>query len=459
MDAYMKKATKKDKKKAKHAAKVFTELSDDKVVVLSPEALRQKGSKLLAALVTGVRLEQAGKGSGITGEALAKVITKVDEMREALKKEQALEQKMRDLCIKEDNEAAMEIERMTTEQQGYNITKQRETKVINDCDHTIEKINATINEMKDEMDKKKVERQKQHEEFRKSVKDQEASQKVLYKAKQQLQNFYAGKSALLQKPKSDTSLPSASLPTIAAISAPKVNTNPPKVLSKPKVAGPDQQKVNHAAVVAKTKVSHAVIKAKATTTHKTGTNGTKAHEDPDVLGEKTKMPEFSKPTADAHGGGVGVIGILDLLIEESQTLIEEIVEAEETAANAYIEELNDTKRAIEEKDREIVALEQDKGTAEVGFQEAKELDVSLLKEMEEMYKYRELLHGKCGYLLENFEKSQAARAAEIQGLMEAKHQLQGMVSSLQMPGAATSAAGAMVQKHQALEGQFLARQL
>merc|ERR1719310_2290259 len=128
------------------------------------------------------------------------------------------------------------------------------------------------------------------------------------------------------------------------------------------------------------------------------------------------MPEFSKPTADAHGGGVGVIGILDLLIEESQTLIEEIVEAEETAANAYIEDLNDTKRAIEEKDREIVALQEDKGNAEVEVQETKELDVSLLKEMEEMYKYRQLLDSKCGFLLTNFDKSQAARAAEIEGL-------------------------------------------
>merc|ERR1719310_1043737 len=159
------------------------------------------------------------------------------------------------------------------------------------------------------------------------------------------------------------------------------------------------------------------------------------------------MPEFSKPTADAHGGGVGVIGILDLLIEESQTLIEEIVEAEETAAQAYIDELNDTKRAIEEKDREIVALQEDKGTAEVEHQETKELDATLLQEMEQMYKYRELLHGKCHYLLENFEKSQGARAAEIEGLLEAKHQLQGMMSSLQMPAAGANAA--MVQKHQA----------
>merc|ERR1719321_1877751 len=130
-----------------------------------------------------------------------------------------MEQEMRDLCIKEDNEAAMEIERMETEQQGYNITKQRQNKIISDTDRNIDKINTTINEMKDEMDQKKQERQDQHEEFRKAVKEQEASQKVLDSAKQQLQNFYDGKFLLLQKPKAAMELPSASLPTIPALDA------------------------------------------------------------------------------------------------------------------------------------------------------------------------------------------------------------------------------------------------
>merc|ERR1719443_345981 len=175
-------------------------------------------------------------------------------MRQDLIKEQAQELKMRDLCVEEDNGAVMEIERMETEQQGYNISKQRETKVITDCDHNIEKINETINEMKEEMDKKKIEREEQHEEFRKSVKDQEASQKVLYEAKQQLQNFYDGKAALLQKPKS--TVPSASLPTIPALGAQKlaasvVHAAENKVAA---AAAAAPQKVNHVAVA--TKVNH-----------------------------------------------------------------------------------------------------------------------------------------------------------------------------------------------------------
>jgi hypothetical protein len=483
MDAYMKKAKKKEKKKAKHhakAAKVFAELGENQVA--SPDGLRQKHEKLLAAMVTGVRLTEATNGDGgIANEALQKVIKKVDGMREDLKKEQGMEQKMRDLCIKEDNAAAMEIERMETEQQGYNITKQRETKTINDADKQVEKINATINEMKDEMDQKKIERAEQHEAFRKSVKDQEASQKVLYSAKQQLQNFYDGKSALLQKPKpkAPIELPSADLPTIPALGAglaptkvaskvatktqaPKASKNtgskaatPAKAATKgapPKKAAPSKSGV---VVTAPKKPAHAAVAVKSTKARKVAAK-LSTKEDPDVLGEKKKMPEFSKP-AEAHGGGVGVIGIIDLLIEESQTLVEEIVEAEEASSQAYIDDLNDTKRSIAEKDREIVALQQVKGTSEVELQETKDLDTTLLKEMEEMYDYRQMLHNKCSFLLENYEKSQAARAAEIEGLLEAKHQLQGMMSLQQMPSGKVNSA--MVQEHQTTtqEKQFLAR--
>lgn len=497
MDAYMKKAKKSKKKskhsvKGKHPANVFVELGekqavswDKKVVDLSPEALRQKGAKLLAALVTGVRLEHAAKGDSLTNEALQKVITKVDDMRKELQKEQASEQKMRDLCIKEDNEASMEIERMETEQQGYNITKERQTKIINDCDHNIDKINATINDMKDEMDEKQKERKEQHEAFRKSVKEQEESQKVLYSAKQALQNFYDGKTALLQKPKTATVLPSASLPTIPALDAgtPKWSiaspalhvatktqasnasskvasgtATPSKAITDSKSAAPPK-KAAKVVPVPKT-IAHATVAVKSTRTQKADAKAVavkKNRQDPDdPLGEKSKMPQFSTKS-EGHGGGVGVIGIIDLLIEESQTLVEEIVEAEEAASQAYIDDLNDTKRSIEEKDREIIALQQDKGTAEVELQETKDLDVTLLTEMEQMYKFREMLHSKCNFLLENFDKTQAARTAEMEGLLEAKHQLQGMTSLQQLPTVAGSAA--LVQKHQATaqDGQFLAR--
>merc|ERR1719335_1367763 len=181
MDAYMKKTKKENLKhahKAPKASKHLAALDVSKAVPhpaeagTTAEAIHAQGSRVLAALMTEVRLDQAQGGDGVTGEALTKVVKKVETLRADLIAEQKLAQEKRDTCIAEEHAANMELEQKYTEQQDYNITKQRQTKIIKDAEHEITTINASINDLVAELEVKKGERAEQHAEFRKSVQDQ-----------------------------------------------------------------------------------------------------------------------------------------------------------------------------------------------------------------------------------------------------------------------------------------------
>merc|ERR550537_1656000 len=78
-----------------------------------------------------------------------------------------------------------------------NVTQERLTSSINALTKSIEANNKTIAELELQLNASASERAEQHAAFRKAVKDQEATQKLLAQAIATLENYY-NKQALVQ---------------------------------------------------------------------------------------------------------------------------------------------------------------------------------------------------------------------------------------------------------------------
>merc|ERR1719161_389636 len=108
--------------------------------VASAKDIKARSEKQLAALTTRVSNEKSKASGPLTGEALGRVVSQIDDMRKTLKDESAMEIKMRDTCIAEENQARQELERRYSEQSRLNITIIRFNTSIHDFNMEIGRI-------------------------------------------------------------------------------------------------------------------------------------------------------------------------------------------------------------------------------------------------------------------------------------------------------------------------------
>jgi hypothetical protein len=139
-------------------------------------------------------------------------------------------------------------------------------------------------------------------------------------------------------------------------------------------------------------------------------------------------PKFKPLEKNAASGGV--MGMIQGVINESKALEAEAIRGEETAQKAYEEFVMDTNASVEEKSKDIVSKQEEKGKTEAALVETKQEMDSVMGELESLYNENADLHKSCDFILKNFEIRQTARDEEIEALKQSIAMFSGASFSL-----------------------------
>jgi chromosome segregation ATPase len=134
-------------------------------------------------------------------------------------------------------------------------------------------------------------------------------------------------------------------------------------------------------------------------------------------------PGFKK--YEKSSGAGGVLGMLEQIIRDTETLEAEAIKGETDAQKAYESYVKDTNKSIEEKTRDITNKTGEKSVAEadkVATEEAKETAMS---EAQQLSNENADLHKSCDFTLKNFDIRQEARDQEVEALRQVKAILSG----------------------------------
>merc|ERR1719353_2884308 len=115
-------------------------------------------------------------------------------------------------------------------------------------------------------------------------------------------------------------------------------------------------------------------------------------------------------------GAGGVMGMLEQIMRDTETLEAEAIKAETDAQKAYESYVKDTNKSIEEKTRDITNKTEAKETA--------------MNEQQQLMNENADLHKSCDFTLKNFETRQTARDQEVEALRQAKAILSGAKFSM-----------------------------
>jgi len=141
------------------------------------------------------------------------------------------------------------------------------------------------------------------------------------------------------------------------------------------------------------------------------------------------MPKtFSRPLR-SHEGTHGILGILELLIGDSQAMVASMSRAEESARDAQGLDQTNARRSMDEKDRQLIELGQGRGDAEQELQQTEAMKAACEQEVGQINAFLVIVANKCTTLLNNYDTNQEQRRAELAGLRDAKFYLQGMAGS------------------------------
>merc|ERR1719409_1060991 len=134
-------------------------------------------------------------------------------------------------------------------------------------------------------------------------------------------------------------------------------------------------------------------------------------------------PGFKEYKQSAGAGGV--MGMLEQIIRDTETLEAEAIKAESDAQKAYETYVKDTNKSIEEKTRDITNKTQEKATAEADKVAAEEAKETAMNEQQQLMNENADLHKSCDFTLKNFEIRQTASDQEVEALRQAKAILSG----------------------------------
>jgi chromosome segregation ATPase len=135
-------------------------------------------------------------------------------------------------------------------------------------------------------------------------------------------------------------------------------------------------------------------------------------------------PPGFKEYKQSSGAG-GVMGMLEQIIRDTETLEAEAIKAETDAQKAYEEYVKDTNKSIEEKSRDITNKTEEKASAEADKTAAVEAKETAMSEAQQLANENADLHKSCDFTLKNFDIRQEARDQEVEALRQAKAILSG----------------------------------
>jgi len=141
----------------------------------------------------------------------------------------------------------------------------------------------------------------------------------------------------------------------------------------------------------------------------------------------TRPGGFSRPLKKHEGGG-GIMAILGLLVEQSESLVGSMRRAEQDARDAYGVNTADTNAAVADKNREVVVMTATRTNAELEMEQTKAQLASVQTEIQEIAGFLVVVEDKCGWILSNFATSQTARTAQVDNLLQAKQVIRGALT-------------------------------
>jgi hypothetical protein len=148
------------------------------------------------------------------------------------------------------------------------------------------------------------------------------------------------------------------------------------------------------------------------------------------LGAKVGQPAGPPPPPGfkeykQSAGAGGVMGMMEQIIRDTETLEAEAIKAETDAQKAYESYVKDTNKSIEEKTRSITEKTGEKADADADKVAAEEAKETAMNEAQQLANENADLHKSCDFTLKNFDIRQEARDQEVEALRQAKAILSG----------------------------------
>merc|ERR1719408_67918 len=125
------------------------------------------------------------------------------------------------------------------------------------------------------------------------------------------------------------------------------------------------------------------------------------------------------------GKSNGVIALMDMLLKELQDGITEAEHEEKTAQTDYERLMSESKESRASMGDSMTSKEVAKADLDSKIEATKEKKTSLDTQLASLKQTMAQLHADCDFLIENFDLRKTARAAEVEGLQNAKSVLSG----------------------------------
>mmetsp|Transcript_29420 Transcript_29420/g.64663 ORF Transcript_29420/g.64663 Transcript_29420/m.64663 type:complete len:702 (-) Transcript_29420:39-2144(-) len=320
-----------------------------------------------------------------------KVVKMVDDMVDALHKEQSDDDSKKDYCHKElhnaeqtKTELAHTLKTLANEISDHNDNLARLHKQVEELEQGIKDLDKAVEDATQN-------RKDEHEEYLVELQQNQATLQVLDFAKNRLNKFY--------NPKDYKAAPKREL------------TEEERMYSA--YGGDIGTTPAPGGIAGSGAMAFVQIRAR--------------EEDSDVAKPPPapKVGGFKKQNASG-----GVLGMIDMIVQDLKKEMQEHEFEEKQAQEDYEKLMEDSaaKRAADAKS--ISAREGTIAEREQDLQSAKDASMGKMKEFQENQEYMADVHKSCDFLLENFGKRKEARAQEVEGLKKAKAILAGADVSL-----------------------------
>jgi len=141
--------------------------------------------------------------------------------------------------------------------------------------------------------------------------------------------------------------------------------------------------------------------------------------------EPAPAPETFGAYEKSTAKSAGVLGLMDMIVKELEDDMKEAEYSEKTAQKDYEELMTDSAATRSEKAKGIADKEGAKAAVSSKKLQAREKETADFKDVDSIQKYRNVLHGDCDFILENYDARKEARTKEIESLKHAKAMLAG----------------------------------
>jgi len=136
-------------------------------------------------------------------------------------------------------------------------------------------------------------------------------------------------------------------------------------------------------------------------------------------------PAKFKNNAGNNAGGGKVVAMIEEILADTRATEDQAMVSEQDSQSAYENFMKDSNKGIKQEQESISDMTGSRAQAKEELSMAKTNLGQTLDELEGLNKVNGDLHKSCDYVLKNFDVRQAARAAEMDALTEAKNILSG----------------------------------